>query len=233
MALVDEILDFASQPAAATEVGAGTGKASVLFAARGVRLTCLEPDPAMAEIARVNLAAFDAQVVETPFEPWQPPEPAALLYAAQAWHWVAPAARVAKAHQVLARGATLALFWNLGTYADDGLRRALADVYRQVAPGTAQPWQANEQDRLDSNGWAAVELAESGRFGPVTTARHRWGASYSTEGWIELATTQSDHRMMDERTRDTLLDQVRDAVDAHGGTVKLDYVTTAYLTQAA
>jgi hypothetical protein len=52
--LVDEVL-AAAGPGPVLEVGAGTGKATVAFAARGVSLTCIEPDPRMAELLRRKL----------------------------------------------------------------------------------------------------------------------------------------------------------------------------------
>jgi len=205
----------------------------VLFAARGVRLTCLEPDPAMAEVARRNLAPYDADVVGTSFEEWQPTERQPLLYAAQAWHWVSPAARCTKAHDLLRPGATLALFWNVGAYSDVDLREAMDETYRQLAPDTPDTWRPRHaQDPLTSNDWAATEIAASALFGPVTISRHRWQTAYSSEAWIELSSTQSNHRMLDDATRDALFDRVREVVAAHGGIVDVEYTATAYLAKA-
>ena len=51
-ALVDDVLDYAGAVAAATvralEVGAGTGKATALFAARGLNVLAIEPSAEMA-----------------------------------------------------------------------------------------------------------------------------------------------------------------------------------------
>lgn len=55
--LVDEVLGYAALDGlTALEAGAGTGKASVLFAERDVPLVCVEPDPQMAEVLRRNTA---------------------------------------------------------------------------------------------------------------------------------------------------------------------------------
>ncbi|MDX3538983.1 hypothetical protein PV721_32545 [Streptomyces sp. MB09-01] len=56
-ALVAEVLGYAALGhRAAAEIGAGTGKATVQFAAAGTPLVCIEPDPRMSEVLRRNTA---------------------------------------------------------------------------------------------------------------------------------------------------------------------------------
>jgi trans-aconitate methyltransferase len=66
--LVDLVLEYAGRPVrSALEIGAGTGKATRLFASRGIAVTATEPDPAMLEELRQHvppsvtpvLAAFE------------------------------------------------------------------------------------------------------------------------------------------------------------------------------
>src|SRR5690348_858483 len=60
----------------AVEAGAGTGKATRAFAAQGLRITALEPDPAMAGILAASCAGYPGvTVVVGPFESYVPPEP--------------------------------------------------------------------------------------------------------------------------------------------------------------
>src|SRR5579875_2189998 len=88
------------------EVGCATGKATLPLARRGYPITCLEPGPDLAAEARRNLAGFDAEVIETTFEDWQPRggESFSLVYAATAWHWVDPAVRYRRARAALRPG---------------------------------------------------------------------------------------------------------------------------------
>jgi ubiquinone/menaquinone biosynthesis C-methylase UbiE len=47
-ALVDAVLAYAGHPVhTALEIGAGTGKATRVFAVRGITVTATDPDPAM------------------------------------------------------------------------------------------------------------------------------------------------------------------------------------------
>jgi hypothetical protein len=81
------------------EVGAGTGIATVAFAARGLAMTCVEPDPEMAALLSVKPAGdADLRVNVATFEDWSAARPAGApgfggLISAQAWHWTDPRTR--------------------------------------------------------------------------------------------------------------------------------------------
>lgn len=233
--LIDDILSFAGLEndtvTPAVEVGAGTAKASVLFAERGTALTCLEPSPAMAARARRNLAPFpNALVVETSFEDWRPaPHSFGLVFAAQSWHWVSPEVRYKRAQEALRDEGTLALFWNvIVRRGDEELEKDLSAAYGDLIP--------NKRGRLEpieSRNWVMGEIEASGLFTSKapTVLREPWARSYDTEDWLELLSTQSDHRMLDEDVRAGLFDRVRTAVDSNGGRVEVHYVTVGYLAR--
>jgi trans-aconitate methyltransferase len=89
--LVDEVIALAGD-GPALEVGAGTGKATLLFAQRGFAVHAVEPSAEMASIARQRCADFpDVTIEESDFEDWHGDRHTfALVFSAQAWHWVAP-----------------------------------------------------------------------------------------------------------------------------------------------
>ncbi len=186
----------------------------------------------MAALARANLAPYpNARVEETSFEDWVPPEHSfGLLFAAQAWHWVSPAGRYEKAHLVLVPEGSLALVWNVIVKRGDHrlarkLRAAYGDLLQQ-SPRLAQ------SEPASSHNWVIAEIEQSGLFSPVTVLREPWKRSFNTEDWLELLSTQSDHRMLDEQTRAALFDRIRATIDAHGGHLEADYVTVAFLARA-
>src|SRR6266542_3166340 len=92
------------------EIGCGTGQATVPLAERGGQIVAVELGADLARVARRNLARFpDVEVVVAAFEDWPlPTEPFDTVVAATAWHWLAPAVRVAKAAQALRPGRALA-----------------------------------------------------------------------------------------------------------------------------
>src|SRR5437763_1279826 len=124
-ALVDDVVTL-SAAAPALEVGAGTGKATRLFADRGVAIHALEPSAAMAAVARERCSAYPhVTIEEVDFERFSPSGGRfGLLFSAQAWHWVAPELRYLKAREALAHGGVLALFWNRPRWNQSPLRAA-------------------------------------------------------------------------------------------------------------
>jgi SAM-dependent methyltransferase len=100
--LVDDILTYADAHAGdrALEVGAGTGRATLMFAQRGLKVMALEPDVDMAAVAseRAATAGLTIDMItsdfETAFEAHALPEHAfKLLFSGTAWHWVTPSLR--------------------------------------------------------------------------------------------------------------------------------------------
>lgn len=215
------------------EVGCGTGKATVPFAARGLHVLALEPDDDMAAIARRNCRDLDVTVVTTSFEDWaEDTDPFRMLISAQAWHWVRPEVRLPKAHDVLAPAGALALFWNRWDWPDTPLRRAIDEVYERVAPALAA--RTPGRSAQDAGRRACVdELAASTLFDDVSFSEHPWSTSYDTTGYLELLDTHSDHRLLDTEQRARLFRGVGDAIDAEGGVIPVAYFADLYLARRA
>ena len=192
------------------EVGCATGKATRPLARRGFRITCVELGAELAAAARANLTGFPVEVVQGPFEEWQPDEPARLVYAATAWHWIDPAVRYQRAWQALHPGGHLAI-WGAGHVFPEGgdpFFTEIQDVYDEIGeglpPGSPQPQpQPGEQpdDRAD--------IEASGLF-EVTAVRHYdWERAYSAEEYIELLSTFSGHLAMADWKRERLYTEIR------------------------
>ena len=135
--LVDDVLAFAGcgpgDPA--LEVGAGTGKATRLFAARGLDLLALEPDPRMAAVAsrQAATAGLNVRTRVVEFERAHPGEHAfRLIFAAQSWHWIDAGIRYRLAARALVPGGALAVFWNQVDWRRSPLQ-AVGDILRRVS----------------------------------------------------------------------------------------------------
>jgi SAM-dependent methyltransferase len=235
--LVDEVLVYAQlQPDdRILEVGAGTGKATRLFAARGHTIVAVEPSAEMAAVARQVCALHPGvTIVERDFERWEI-EPAAfqLLISAQAWHWTDPETRYATARRALGGGGALAVFWNRPDWASCPLWKPLADAYRSTAPGLEPTGPMHPRTTtidLAVDWRAEVEAADG--FGRAEVRGYPWTARYSAQQYVDLLSTHSDHIALNPAVRDTLLERVVLAIDAHGGTLELPYVTRLCLARA-
>ncbi len=231
-ALVDDVLDAMPAPSEprALEVGAGTGKATVLFAARGLSITALEPSAEMAALARRNASELaQVQVIESDFERWDPRgERFPLLFSAQAWHWVQPDLGYARAAAALVPGGLLAVFWNRPRWEECELRDALRRAYQRAAPEFGDdPGPMHPRTESAPALWRHWErsIARAEQFVQPQVRTYEWPMSYPTERYLQLLSTHSDHIMLAPDRREALLDAVAAVLDRHGGVLELSYVT--------
>jgi SAM-dependent methyltransferase len=108
--LFDTVVQYANRPIlTALEIGAGTGKATRLFAADGIRVTATEPDQAMLTELRRHVPVT-VTTVNAAFEDVQTAETYGLVYAAASLHWTKPAGRWSRAAGWLEPGGVFAAF---------------------------------------------------------------------------------------------------------------------------
>jgi SAM-dependent methyltransferase len=215
--LVEDVLEFANLPqsARALEIGCGTGQASLSFAARGLRLVCLEPGPTLAQGARERLRSFPhAQVLCTTFEQW-PLEREAfdLIFSATAFHWVRREVRFHKTAQALRMGGTLAIFNAVARPQTSSLPDALKNVLKR--DGTL---------RSDRRQWPfETQLRECADFGSAAKREYFTTRSYDAAGLEDLLRSLNRFRRLSIDEQSAVTAMARQAVEARGGLVSLDF----------
>ncbi|GAA2262587.1 hypothetical protein GCM10010232_62840 [Streptomyces amakusaensis] len=238
--LVGEVLAYAGLGGrGAVEVGAGTGKATVAFAERGVPLVCVEPDPRMAAVLRRNTAGHPGVRVEVcGFEEWEPGgRRFGLFLAATSWHWMAADRRWDLVHSVLEPGGAVALFWNPQAVVDGGLHGELAEIDRRhgVVESPHGALAATSGDEPGSRGhwdeWPEAECRRDGRFTEVRSVRFRRRARYDTERYLAFLASVSAYRMLPERRREQALADVGELLDARGGGIDMHHMNDLFLAR--
>lgn len=238
--MVDDVVAFAGMGPgeSALEVGAGTGKATALFAARGLRIHALEPSAEMAALARGNLADDERVSIEqAEFESWEPPERGfGLVYAAQAWHWIRPEVRYAKARSLLRPGGALAAFWNRPVWRHSPLVDQIEAAYTAIVPELAHdagPMRPSDRATPVLWGDPSAEIEATGGYERPRCADYSWSRRYRTREYLDLLQTHSDHIVLAEERRRALLDALAGVIERAGGQIELEYVTRLTLARAA
>ncbi len=236
--LIDDLIGLARlhDRRAALEVGAGTGKATTMFAARGIPVVGVEPSAEMAAVARRNLAAYPRVAIERgDFETWDPAgRTFPLVFSAQAWHWISPAIGYERAASVLEPGGLLAAFWNRPMWQRADARDALVRAYEEagVKPASDDPnHPANPFPAHDAH-WSEA-IAASSELTDTDICHYDWTHEYSAEGYTALLSTHSPVRIMDEDRRDALLDAVGRAIEGQGGTLTVPLTARLCLARRA
>jgi SAM-dependent methyltransferase len=221
-AAIDDILER-SQAVRALEVGAGTGKATVAFARCGLEVHALEPGGRLADILRAKTSGLPVTVEETTFEAFEGSD-FDLVYAAQAWHWTDPATRYQKAHAVLREGGALALLMNEKAPLEHGLRDDFDAAYARWFGW--DKWDAGYVTKFVDT-WT-TEIEGSGLFRNVTVTYVPWTHTYTSDEWIALIDTYSDHAVRPEEQKQGCYAEIKAAIDRRGGRCEIPYVTLAF-----
>jgi SAM-dependent methyltransferase len=218
--LVDVVLKYAGQPIhTALEIGAGTGKATRLFAHRGVDVTATEPDPAMLVELRKHVPASVA-TIQAAFEDLPLDRTYDLVYAAAALHWTNPEGRWSRMADLLKPGGVFASFGGPFQLADpeveDAVRRAREPFLETDAiPIPGGPTDDNEtkwpRTELEGSPWFTdVQLATIERR--VTMSAHDFVGHLSTvSAYLQLASATQQEAY--ERIAQVLPEQVEIAAD--------------------
>ena len=221
------------------EVGAGTGIATAAFAARGLAMTCIEPDAQMAAMLLAKLAvAEDLHVNVATFEEWSAARPAGApgfdgLISAQAWHWTDPTTRWADAGAAVRSGGTIALFWNEDHHADPRVLDAFTAAYerrgieiRLVSTETApssDPTKTVEQGRSD--GWPDGQAEADEYFTNLRTHQYHWTDRVSVNDYVARVNTTSAHLILSPEARDALTAELIATLTAYGDEIELAMTT--------
>lgn len=235
-ALIDDLVGWAQPGARALEIGAGTGKATRLLAARGVSVLGIEPSAEMAAYARAATEPLgNVELIESDFERWQPGGVTfPLAYAAQAWHWVDQESGYAHARAALMPGGHLVAFWNRPAWGDTELRRALSDVYRTTVPELAPDGPMHPDNESVSGAdasWARAVAATDGLTDPSRRV-YEWSVDYAAAEYVGLLGTLSDVRLLDKARRQALLQAVGETIERHGDRLTMPMATEASVARA-
>ncbi len=201
------IASYAGAPIrTALEIGAGTGKATRLFAAHGVEVTATEPDPAMlTELRRqvpstvtTRQAALEDLASETSYD---------LVCAAASLHWTDPATRCRRIAGLLEPGGTFAAIGGPPDLLDPALAHAIERVRSPYmkTDEIALPGMATAEDGMH---WPGAELRESGLFEDVREVHVSRPLTMGARDYVGLLSTISSYLQLSVPDRTALLEQI-------------------------
>jgi SAM-dependent methyltransferase len=227
--LVDDVVDMVPGRRV-VEVGAGTGIATAAFAARGLAMTCVEPDPEMAAVLSAKVAHnADLRVEVATFEDWSAARTAEFdgLVSGQAWHWTDPSTRWDNAAAAVRSGGVIALFWNDDRHADPRVPDAFTAAYdrRGIEVRTVHGMAAPSSDTDEVGDWPEF-ITEAGRhFTDLRTRRYRWTYRLPVADYIARVNTTSAHLILPPEVRADLTAELTTTLTGYGDEIELAMAT--------
>jgi SAM-dependent methyltransferase len=205
--LVDDVLTYAGRPVrTALEIGAGTGKATRVFAGRGIAVTATDPDAAMLAELRKHVPAT-VVTVQGALEDLPLTSTYDLVFAAASLHWTEPANRWSR---------VTALLNPDGIFASLGGQMFLADKAVEEAVSAARsPFLADDgvpsPDGTPTDSpmqWPGTELVRSNRFIGVRQATIERRTTMSALDYVGHLSTISAYLELPASVRERVLDQI-------------------------
>jgi SAM-dependent methyltransferase len=208
--LVDEVLAYAGGPVrTALEVGAGTGKATRVFAARGIAVTATDPDPAMLAELRRHVPAT-VEVVQGSFEDLRLSARYDLVFAAAAFHWTKPEGRWPRVAGMLRPGGVFASFGGQHKLADPELERLVEEVwFRYVPADDVLPDHDAPEGRMR---WPGTDLEASELFSDVRQTMIRRRPVMTEAEYVGQLATVSAYLQLAPDVRERMLSEIRDTL---------------------
>jgi len=205
--LSDLVMTYAGRPVlTALEIGAGTGKATRLFAQRGVKVTATEPDRAMLAELRRHVPA-DVTTVQATFEDLQPGESYGLVYAAAALHWTNPEGRWSRVAALLEPGGVFASFGGPVQLADAAVEEAVRAARAPFLESDEVPSPDGTPPENEMQ-WPGTELQCSERFTDVRQSVVERRLTMSASDYVGHLSTISAYLELPISTQEQVFSQI-------------------------
>lgn len=205
--VVDDVLGYAVGPVrTALEIGAGTGKATRLFAGRGIAVTATDPDPAMLAELRQHVPD-SVTVVRAAFEDLPTTPVYDLVFAAASLHWTTPEQRWSRVAEMLT---------HTGIFASFGGQRHLADARVEEAVAAARSPFLAADDVPPPDGtpadspmqWPGTELVASELFTDVRQSTIERRSTMSAGAYVGYLSTVSAYLELPDPARQEALARI-------------------------
>jgi len=239
-AIFTDIAEYCGANAGKTalEIGAGTGKATADMLDAGYDVMAVELGADMSAFLRERFGERDDfRVITSAFEDAQLPTNAFdLVYAASAFHWIDAEVGCPKVLRILRDGGTLAMFrYNAPPADGDALYEEMQEAYKRFFHQPyKRPQRITETEYSSPAGihkGFRCEPLENYGFRDVTMKFYYNSRTFTTDEYIMMLDTFSDHIVLPDDDRAALYAGVRSAIERHGGRITVDYAFQLYMAR--
>jgi SAM-dependent methyltransferase len=204
------------------EVGCGTGQATEWLADQGLHVVAVDRAEEMLALAKARVAdrvSVDVRLADFETMPVEPRYRALVL--ATSYHWLDPRDRMERCAGHLRPGGALILLWHVHPLPFTGFFEDVQPVYERLVPEWAPP---RTPGMVEARLQQICDDLAAGPFVNVERRAVDWSRSYTTEEYLRLMSTYSDHALLDEVVRTELFEAVAALIDrSYGGTVTRPY----------
>lgn len=212
------------------EIGAGSGKATELFASHGYDILCVDPGAQLVEVGRKRFANFDNIKFEVSrFEEY--PVAAAtfdVIFSAQAFHWIPQPIGFQKCAKALKDGGYLALLWNMYITYDNEIDNELLEISHRYG-GIADFLSESDCEKRIASITAQIE--NSGLFSHPQVHRLLWKQSYYPNEYFGFMLTGNSFIQKTKDEKERAYEDILNLSQNNNGKIERPYLCVLYLAQ--
>jgi SAM-dependent methyltransferase len=209
--VTEEVLTYAGRPiGTALEIGAGTGKATRVFAARGIAVTATDPDAEMlAELRRhvpPTVSTTQASLEDLPLA-----HSYDLVFAAASLHWTEPSHRWSRVSALLDSDGVFASFGGQLHLEDPAVDEAVRAARSSYLPDDGLPSPDGTPDDSPMQ-WPGTELTRSDHFEDIRQITMERRLAMSGHDYVGHLSTISAYLQLPATVRETVFTRILDAL---------------------
>ncbi|MFJ2740564.1 class I SAM-dependent methyltransferase [Streptomyces sp. NPDC087440] len=214
-------------PRTALEIGAGTGKATRLFAGRGVAVTATDPDPAMLAELRTHVPD-GVRTVCAAYEDVPTDQRYDLVYAAAALHWTTPEGRWERTAALLEPGGVFTSFGGQFHLADPAVEEAVRSAQAPYLDSADVLPPGEHEPEPGGMAWPGPELRRARWFTDVRQHTVERRPTLDAGAYVDHLSTVSAYLVLPAAERAEVFRRVRAVLP---GTVGLVADITVHLAR--
>lgn len=227
--IYNDIFDYSkiNDKSKCLEIGIGTGQATIPFLKKGCSVTAIELGINLSNFVANKYKQYDNfSVINDDFMDCKLPENHYdLVYSATAFHWL-PDEAYKKIFNLLKPNGTIALFWNhpFPNRLDDRsniINRRIYDKYR--------PDNRKQKEFSQINCVKIIKKLEKNKYKNIKTKLYHRIRTFSTEEYINLINTYSDHRSLPSEIKYCFERDMRKELNNAGGSINIYDTIDLYL----
>jgi len=212
------------------EIGIGTGQATLPFLQTGCSLTAVELGDNLAAYSMNKFSAYqNMKIIQADFTEYEWKKDCYdLVYSATAFHWIPEERGCSMVRDILKPGGKVALFWNhpYPNRTDDETNVANRRIYNKYRHSDKPVVEFSEKDSQEK-----LNMLEHYGFSEITSKLYYRTRTLKTGEYISLLNTYSDHRALPPDVKTAFDQDMKKAIDAVGGKIRIYDTMDLYLAR--
>lgn len=212
------------------EIGAGSGKATELFAARNLNICCIEPGQNLVDTGTKKFANNSrVKFITARFEEYDVSQQQYdVIYSAQAFHWVPQPVGYDKCAMALKDKGYLALIWNMYITYDNNLDRELLEISSRYGGFTDFLSIDGCEKRIAS---ICSGIENSRLFHSPSVYRFPWSQEYTADEYFGFVLTSNSFVQRTDEEKQRAYQDITALASKHGGVINRPYICALYIAQ--